>query len=265
MHSKLIAAGAGLVGYGALVGWAVTGDYFETKMKGNQRLLADIIEKKSRELDSANQLILHGGGAASHPATVEMKFETSVKTPEEVAEAVRYNTTLVEEPVREKYRGETPEETRRNLQDIIENYTQNPEDKEAFTHMAGNMVDPGPDNTPPFVISANAFAYDEEGETYEKTTLKYYPVDRVLVDDDDAVETKEIDSMIGWKNLDRFGDESDNPDVVFIRSPRYLTDFEVERTEEALPIHLKYGLDKAEYDVQQSAGLTRFRRGDVGD
>lgn len=253
MRNKLIAAGLGLVSYGALLGWAVTGDRLEAKMKSNQRLLADIIEKKTTELEAMKSLYLVSG------PILERDNESAESESDSSEEAVV-------ETVDPRYRGETPEQTRSNLQGLIEGYTANKEDVDAFAHMASRVVDDGPDNTPPFVISKAKYAWDEEeGSDYAKITVTYYPKDRVLLDDgDEPVENKEIDNMIGWRNLDRFGDESEDADVVFVRNRRMETDFEVVRDDEnPLPAHVRYGFGRTEFDAHKEAGLIKFRSGDV--
>ena len=259
MRIKLIAAGVGLVGFGAMWGWAITGDAMEAKMKRNQRLLATLLDRKSSELEAAKELIATRG--ASKVTVVETEDDGEL-------EEVAYNEFSEEESLDEQLRGETPEETRQNLQKIIDRYNNDPDAQEEWSNMATRtLIDNGPDNTPPFVISADEWAMGEEGEEYMKLSLTYYPNDRVLVDEDDeAVDNRDVDSYVGWQNLNRFGDQSGQTDVVYIRNHRLLTDFEVyQETDEELPAHIRYGMGRAEYEVNMAAGVTKFRRSDVGD
>lgn len=266
MRNKLIMAGAGLFGYGVLIGWAITGDKFEKKMKSNQLMLASIIDKKTRELDGARELFSN----VSHEAVDETVVEL---VSEHEKNQVQYNKPVVssETDVQtgdERFMGETPEETKANLQNLINGYVANKEDVEAFDHMASRVVADGVDNTPPFVISQGTYAWDEEGEDHAKITLKWYPQQRVLLveDEEELIEDKDVDGYVGWRNLDRFGDESGDPEVVFIRNRRLNADYEVVReTETELPAHIRYGFGRREYENFQATGVTRFRRGDVGD
>lgn len=270
MRNKLIAAGLGLVGYGAVLGWAITGDALDAKMKGNQLLLGDIIKKQAEDLKTTRELLLKSGYPTSSVGTVKpvvVEEEKPFEVDEPKPGFVRYDQ-LVPGQVDEQLRGETPEQTRTNLNGLIEGYTENPEDREAFVKMAAvTLQDTAPDNTPPFVISHQTYSWDEdEGDEYEKAVLTYYPDNQILLDDtDEPVEQKSIDGLVGWKNLDRFGDQSDSADTVYIRNRRHRTDYEVVRSYDELPLHVQAGLGKVEFDSRQAAGLTRFRRSDVGD
>ena len=158
--------------------------------------------------------------------------------------------------------GETPEETRSNLQAIIDQYTANPQDRDNFVEHSSASLEP--DYQPPFVISQEKFAYDEdEGDEYDKLTLTYYPDDRVLLDEDDEV-IDDINYTVGWRNLSQFGTDTTDADVVFIRNRRMRTDFEVVRDAESpLPLHVKYGMGKEEFQVNNAAGTLKLRREDL--
>lgn len=252
MRYKLIAGGLGLVGYGALWGWAITGDALEAKMKSNQLLLGDIIDRKTRELEAAKVLLAEyaaGGEDAEDDIPEESESELVDQTPEEF---------------REEIVGETPEETESNLRTLIGGYTANPEDVEAFVEMGGMVLDEGVNNLAPFVISRETYSWDEEGEGYAKILHTYYPKYRMLLDDgDELVDNKTIDYIVGWANLDRFGDESGDPDTVFIRNRRLEVDFEIMREEDdEPPAHAQLDMGKAEYETNKAAGNIKFRDGD---
>lgn len=258
MNTKLIAGGLGLVGFGALWGWAITGDRMEARMKNNQLLLGTIIERQSRELIAAKELLMDLAGAG------EDEENEGGPQGETVPEAVVETKFSEDIPVAEQLRGETPEETRENLASLIGEFT-HPEDAQAFVEMAEPMLDPGPDNTPPFVISQDAYVMDpDEGDSYAKVNLLYFPKHKILLDDgEDLINNKEIDNMVGWQNLERFGDESNDADVVYIRNRRLLTDFEVVRETEANPpAHIDFNMDRDEYEFHRAAGHIKFRDGD---
>lgn len=269
MRSKLIAAGIGIFGYGALLGWAITGDKFDAKMKSNQRLLGDIISKQSSELSAAKNMLLQTMDPNSFEdldSIIEEVQTDGYNWLENHREEAGVITPDPDPVPGASWQNETPEETRSNLQSLIDKYNANDEDREAFEYMVNKTIeDSGPDNTPPFVISRETYSWDEEGEDYAKLAVTYYPQDRVLLDDDqEVVDHKDIDTMVGWKNLQRFGDESDDANVVFVRCRRLLTDFEIyQETEGSLPAHVRYGMDRHEFETHQAVGITRFRRDDV--
>lgn len=269
MRTKLIAGGLGLFSYGVLLGWAVTGDHIESKMKSNQRMLAEILERKTSELAEAKTRLLEAWeDAPADPTEIDPETEEAAVDAELLVDKkgeTRYDMATI---VDEDLRGATEEETRSNTQRLIEEYT-NSEDARAFAEQAANVViNEDVDNTPPFVISQADFTWDEEGVNYSKIDVKFYPNEDVILDDeDDLVENAVIDDMLGWRNLrERFGDMSDNPDVLFIRNRKRFCDYEVLRvTDEPLPPYIALGMDKAVYEAQLTAGVVGFRRSDAGD
>lgn len=156
---------------------------------------------------------------------------------------------------------ETLEETRSNLQSIIDQYVKDPEEKKAFLQHNARAVQA--EAEPPFVISHNQYAYDDEGDDYTKITISWYPVDRVLLDDDEDPIT-DVAGTVGWQSLNRFGDDSGDPDTVFVRNRRMETDFEVVReNDKELPLHVKYGMDREHFNVSKAAGLIKMRPEDL--
>lgn len=228
MNRKLISIG--IFGYGVLVGWAFTADHADQKAKEKE----DEVENLKLRLDLLrNQIVV-----------LEKQHDD---TDEE--------DTDEEEPVDEA----KTEEIRTNLQSLISQYTSEPDNADAFVNVAlDNVMDP----TPPFVISKEKYAWDEEeGDQYAKITLTYYPKFRMLLDDDqDLIPDKDIPSMVGWKNLRQFGGESGDPDVVFIRNRRLMTDFEVVKDDENdIPAHVKYGMGREEFETNKAAGIIKLR------
>lgn len=80
----------------------------------------------------------------------------------------------------------------------------------------------------PHIIGREDFMHAEVG--YHQTTLTYFTVDDVLVDEEDAPIT-EVEKLVGVDNLTRFGHMSDDPKVVYIRNPYVGADFEVIKSE----------------------------------
>lgn len=76
----------------------------------------------------------------------------------------------------------------------------------------------------PYVIS---FAEFQEDEThYDKISIEYFEADNTLADDRDQI-IPDVDEMIGRRNLSRFGQGSEDPNIVYIRNERIHVDFEV--------------------------------------
>lgn len=240
MRNKLIAAGVGLFGYGVFLGWAATKDRAVLR----EQELTEELETALRRLN-----VIQGIEQISFPEDpTEVELEAGVGTDQDPSEEISDD-----EPYDEK----VYEERRSNLQRIINNYNGNPAAQEEFQEML--KTSDLNEFAPPFVISREDFAWSEEGDEYDKTTLTYYQRERILLDEDDEV-VPDPNTLVGWKSLSQFGGESGDPDVVYIRNRRVQTDFEVVReTENPPPAHILLGMDKTEYETNKAAGLLRFR------
>lgn len=76
----------------------------------------------------------------------------------------------------------------------------------------------------PHVISKDEF---DQGEAdYDQSTLTFYDGDDVLADAQDGV-VDDVDTVVGYANLLRFGHGSGDPNVVYIRNPKLELDFEM--------------------------------------
>lgn len=91
----------------------------------------------------------------------------------------------------------------------------------------GPVIDEGetvPNPEIPYVISADE--YFEGEKEYTQLTLTYFAGDDVLADEGE-MPLVEVDATVGNANLDRFGDRSKDPNVVYIRNDRLEIDYEV--------------------------------------
>ena len=260
MHSKLIATAGGCLGFGALIGWALTADRYERRMKSNQEILSDIIARQHNEILRLTSMLPYNNGPVASEdelitvAPIESVEADSENSPEE-------NLVETDESPDDILRGETEEETRSNLRALIQEYTNNPDDVDVFVNRGERTLDV--DYTPPFVVSRELYAHDpDEGDEYDKITLTYYPKLRLLLDDEDE-PLDDIEHYVGWRNLKQFGGESGDPNVVFVRNRTLLTDFEVvQEPDDDPPIHVRYGMSKAEFESNKAAGVIKFRPGD---
>ena len=84
----------------------------------------------------------------------------------------------------------------------------------------------GRDTNRPFILSAREF---EDGELdYSQNTLTYYEGDDVLTDERDQ-PIHHLQKIVGAENL-KFGEMSDDPNIVYIRNNELEVDFEVCRS-----------------------------------
>lgn len=267
MNIKLIATGAGMFGFGALLSWAMTADYFERKMKSNRELLSEMLMRKETEIISLETELMRERVPWTNPSSEEVQAVADKVTGDILSNGDRKEPDLETDSENspggtsdenEEYDEKVTEERRTNLQKLIEEYTADPDVRDDFIENAGRMLEY--DGNPPFVISRELYASDpDEGDNYAKITIKYYPRHRVLVDDDEE-PIDDVANYVGWKSLNQFGGESGDPDVVFVRNRRLATDFEVvQETEEDPPIHITYGMSREAYNANKAAGNIKFR------
>ncbi len=272
MNLKFIASSAGFAGLGAVVAWAFTADRADQKMKDlredHEQLLEafrenlrDFVQLKYKVDDQAAELeALHthidneaGFGEDFEYSPGESDVE--INSGGEIVEVKDESLEEHQEPTDEEI-----EEERAHLQRLIEGFIPSKDIQKAFVEerpvVASTRYDP------PFVISEQEFSYPvEEGDEYAKITLKYYPQGQVLLDEDEDV-IDDVEGYIGWRSLNRFGDESNNPDVVYVRNRRMEVDFEVERVDEDIPLHVKYAMPRAEFVSRERAGKLRLSEDD---
>lgn len=250
MEKKLIFTALGAFGFGTLVSWAITTDIYERQFKQQEEMLDDLRQRVDNAVarQKASETL-----ESIAIKELDVNLDQISMDDIEIPESTQEENGVVPE-------GETPEETRTNLQQLIDAYTANPDAQQDFADMATRSIEV--DNAPPFVIPKATYAWDDVGEHYAKVTLTYFPRDRVLLDDDeDPIE--DIASTVGWRNLNQFGGESEDPDVVFIRNHRLETDFEVIKEDERqLPLHVQYGMDKEVFQANKAAGQIKLRQED---
>jgi hypothetical protein len=253
MNKKLLVTAVGAFGAGALISWAITADIYENRFKQERAGYDELLGNKTDHIFALKARLDNPVNDNNEPAT--LRVNTWVM--EHTSDDVNPDQMTVEDIVVTE---ETPEEARSNLQKVIDEYTADPEAQQDFASMVGRSVET--DNSPPFIIPKVEYAYDEEGEDYAKITVTYYPRDRVLLDDDDE-PIENVNDVVGWRNLTKFGVEPDDPYVVFIRNRRLTTDFEVLMEDESpLPLHVKYGMEKDEFRASRAAGLIKLRQED---
>lgn len=79
----------------------------------------------------------------------------------------------------------------------------------------------------PFLITAAEYAEDDQ---FSKTSLTYFLMDDVLVDENE-MPIENTDRIVGDVNLSRFGYRSGDPRIVFVRNLKLTADYEILRHE----------------------------------
>lgn len=268
MQNKLVVTALGAFGFGALMSWAITADIYELRLDKEHEGCDDLIANKTEHIWALQDRLDNPPKEAPDYSDWGVIDSTPTET-----ETISTETEAIptEDPNQMSFTDmsdsdgiisivETVEETRSNLEKLIDTYTADQDTKAGFVDKATNSIEQ--DKVPPFVISRATYAWDEEGEHYDKITLTYFPNDRVLLDDEeDPIE--DVAATVGWRSLSQFGGESEDPDVVFIRNRRMEVDFEVIKEEnKSLPLHIKYGMEKEEFRVNKAAGTIKLRRED---
>lgn len=213
---------------------------------------AEILRQKDADLRELNERVLFGTPTTESEMIGEDSGDISA---EEVD-----NNDFEEEIVFD----ETVEETRSNLQKLIDSFI-NVEGASPAEDFDGEMAHGSNALTtatrPPYVITQEDYAFGEDGQYFDKVTITWYPRDRVLLDDaDEIIADRDIPKIVGNKSLQSFGHLSMDDDTVFVRNERMETDFEVLRENELpLPTHIRYGMDKTTFDTHRAAGLIKMR------
>lgn len=80
-----------------------------------------------------------------------------------------------------------------------------------------------PDKTKPYIISHDEYFEDESD--YRRISLTWYAADSVLVDDREVPIREHVKTCGDFMN--RFGEQSGDPSIVFIRNEKLERDFEI--------------------------------------
>lgn len=82
------------------------------------------------------------------------------------------------------------------------------------------------DTSRPYIISAEE--YDENHYGHHQTELTYWEEDGVLTEPNEMIVT-DTDGTVGDDNLNSFGDDPSDPDVIYVRNEKRDIDFEITR------------------------------------
>ena len=115
------------------------------------------------------------------------------------------------------------EEKRAQIREMAKQYDNILEDnkyKQVLEKGGSNMKD-----DEPYVISPLKFA--EEDEDYEVVSLTYH-ADGILVDDMGEL-IEDAESIVGTEFPEHFSEYTEDPDTVYVRNERLMTDYEIQR------------------------------------
>lgn len=82
----------------------------------------------------------------------------------------------------------------------------------------------------PYIISRED--YDDTNFHYDKEELGYYVKDDTLCDENEEI-ISDPDYTVGGDSLTKFGEESEDPDIVYVRNELISTDFKIIRMNES--------------------------------
>jgi hypothetical protein len=109
-----------------------------------------------------------------------------------------------------------PADTERPHEDSADTYDR----YEQMSEEANNVYD----RSLPYIISVEE--YNEGCKQYDKLTISYYEEDDTLADEgEEIIENPE--EIVGEDTLERFGEDSDDPDIVYVRNEKLQIDYEI--------------------------------------
>lgn len=111
----------------------------------------------------------------------------------------------------------------------------------------------------PYIIHVDEFVANESG--YRQTTLTYYDADDIMTDSDDVPIYRHQDTVGEL----RFGHGSGDPNVVFVRNPKYRAEYEIlydpgAYASAVLGLHAEDEMESDE--LKHAHGLRKFRQDD---
>lgn len=220
--------GGAAVGFGS--GWLISKSVTTKKLRA-------ILEKELKDMESYFDRRMTENASKRNldkPSPKEL-FE-DFHGQEQLAILTEQYQTTDAEIFRELNEGRVP--TTEELETMVESADALEELRAISVFDSSEPEDVGDEIDPPFLIRTPDKPYiipigdymnpEDDFENYDRITITYYDEDKVLTDDADKT-IPEIDKTVGLANLKKFGKDSDNPDIVYIRNEKLQTDFEIAR------------------------------------
>lgn len=256
MKVKFIAQLAAAAGVGGVYAWAWTEDRAERRARRMAEDYVSLVEDV-QGLVAENVFLTREVKAANDRVdTLEHQLDDETKAVEAAAQVSLRDLA-------ESLEDEGPEPTDAELEvqstqlkNLIAPYVHDEQVQEDFMLQAREQLKGEAMSDPPMVISQEQYSHDEEGQDFEKLTVHYYGKTQTLLDEDDEViPQNEVENTVGFRSLRRFGDLSNQPDVVYVRNRRLEIDYEVVLLEDDdLPMHVRYSMDQPTFESMKAAG-----------
>jgi hypothetical protein len=110
---------------------------------------------------------------------------------------------------------------------------------------------PDRDDSHPYIITVNE--YMEGDERYDQTSISYFPLDDVLVDERDEI-IDDVEGTVGTDNIQNFGLGSEDESIVYVRNERLQLEFEICHETG------RYGRYKMSYDPDKPMKYPRVKK-----
>ena len=212
MNSNTIFAATGFVigaGISALITWRVTKKYYDDRIDDEieqVKVSYDVLAKQRKT------------GPYSDPSEIAEKYRDEKNVPAFVEQLKDLGYSSQEEAFADP---DFDKEAflARNLAD------ENPADEdEPYSSWVVKEDRSNPNR--PYVITYEEFS--EDHLDFEKVSISYYEEDDTLADEREE-PIPNLNDIIGDESVERFGDRSHDPNVVYVRNERLSLDFEVTR------------------------------------
>lgn len=195
-----------------------------TKLKPN---ISEIVRKvdlaQKKEVLTEDEAIIYNQGYASGTDVTDAEAfrETNGRAPSTYELIQMGQGVSAEDAVRNSFDHDDSSVTEGNIFD--DPPEQDPEDLgEGVNEIPPRSFDR------PYVIEVSDWYLNETN--YDQITLTYWADDNVLADDADRMIT-EVEKVVGTSNLHRFGFQSENPDIVYVRNDQQKVDYEITKDE----------------------------------
>lgn len=156
-----------------------------------------------------------------------LRKEDEYSDPAKIVESLGYNTESDDDDFIEEETDDVPlfDEDETEESEIVEEEIVNIFDnQEIYNELPEEEIVKEEELEEIHIISEHKFFNDDD--EYEKITITYFQGDDTLCDEREVI-IPDIDKVVGRKNLSKFGYQSNNEKVVYIRNTWVETDFEV--------------------------------------
>lgn len=155
----------------------------------------------------------------------------SEKADREIQQVKNFHAKLLAEvPVPGPEEMQRDQEATEEIEEVLEEYRGVEKTTSGDGKSELNLNFDSDEDLPPYIIPVDVFIKNRMG--HEQMTLAYYEGDNKLADQTNTLVSDErIKETIGVHNLHSFGEQSGNPDIVYVRCEQYKFDFEIIRAE----------------------------------